>query len=287
MKKHIWLKNAYIRARELTRLVGDDRITLYAAQASFYVMISAVPFISLLIAIVSFFIPADYSALLEGYTFPVQLKVVLGSLFDELQHVPTVSLLSVSAVTTLWSASRGMAAIRTGVEGVYHAQSAHRYLLNRIKSLVSTIAFMAQIVLAVALLLFGDFVIGLIGNSRIVHLLTQLKGQFLVLCMCVVFLAIYASIARRSDCVKRGILSHLPGAVFAAVGWIVFSFFYALYIEYFPNASYIYGGLGAICLMMLWLYFCMIILLFGAEINKVYFAWRGNREHMAPRREKT
>ncbi|MBQ8199661.1 MAG: YihY/virulence factor BrkB family protein [Clostridia bacterium] len=49
------------------------------------------------------------------------------------------------------------------------------------------------------------------------------------------------------------------------------------YRAYFPNASYIYGGLAAVCLIMLWIYFCTIILLLGAEVNKLYFLWREKR----------
>ena len=56
-------------------------------------------------------------------------------------------------------------------------------------------------------------------------------------------------------------------------------FFYSLYIKYSPNASYIYGGLAAICLIMLWLYFCMIIFLCGAEVNKLWAAYKEDRDH--------
>lgn len=62
--------------------------------------------------------------------------------------------------------------------------------------------------------------------------------------------------------------SHLPGAVFSSLGWILFSYFYSLYIKWFPRSSYVYGSLAAVVFFLLWLYFCMSILLWGAEINK-------------------
>ena len=80
----------------------------------------------------------------------------------------------------------------------------------------------------------------------------------------------YSSTARRSSRIKSGFLPHFPGAVFASVGWTMFSYGYSLYITNFPSASYIYGSLAAVCLIMLWLYFCMIILLLGAEVNKIF-----------------
>ena len=67
---------------------------------------------------------------------------------------------------------------------------------------------------------------------------------------------------------------HLPGAVFSAVGWVLFSFFYSLYVTDFPNAASLYGSLAAVCLLMLWVYFCLLILLLGAELNKLWALFR-------------
>ena len=66
---------------------------------------------------------------------------------------------------------------------------------------------------------------------------------------------------------KYKLRRHIPGAVFAAVGWIAFSWAYSIYIANFSNISYIYGSLAALILLMLWLYFCMTILLLGAQLN--------------------
>ena len=55
-----------------------------------------------------------------------------------------------------------------------------------------------------------------------------------------------------------------------AVGWSVFSYFFSLYFELFPNFSNMYGSLTALIMLMLWLYICMNLVLYGAEIN-AYF----------------
>ena len=69
--------------------------------------------------------------------------------------------------------------------------------------------------------------------------------------------------------IERKFYHHLPGAVFAAAGWMLFSYFYSLYTTYFTGVSYIYGSLTAVVLLLLWMYVCMIILLIGAELNKL------------------
>ncbi|MEG0019288.1 MAG: YhjD/YihY/BrkB family envelope integrity protein, partial [Oscillospiraceae bacterium] len=60
-----------------------------------------------------------------------------------------------------------------------------------------------------------------------------------------------------------------PGAAIASGGWLIFSFGYSIYINYFSSYASLYGSLGALMLFMLWLYMCMNILLVGALINKL------------------
>lgn len=268
--------------RKIMNRITEDRITVYAAQASFFVVISTVPFLSMLISIFSFFLPADVRGAFSGYAIPENLMPALGNLLEDLQDMPNVSLLSLSAITVLWAASRGTAAIHTGIETVYRARRARNFLVHRIKSFLNTLAFLALILAVVALMLFGHLVDQWLSFIPIMEIVMKLRIPFFMLFMCAVFAIMYRSTARRSDCVRKPLRYHLPGAVFASVGWMLFSYFYSLYIQYFPRASYIYGGLAAVCLMMLWLYFCMMILLLGAEINKVYPALTKRRKHPSP-----
>ena len=169
------------------------------------------------------------------------------------------------------SASRGVGAVRSGIETVYHARRGKNYLERRIKSLLSTIIFIALLTSIASLLLFGDLVLRLLDDnvSQIVY---TLKTPLFITIVTVLFTCVYSSIAKRSDSVRHGFLCHVPGALFSSIGWVVFSYLYSLYIVNFPGASYIYGSLAAICLIMLWIYICMIILLLGAEVNKLFFA---------------
>lgn len=268
--------------RKVMHRITKDRITVYAAQASFFVVISTVPFLSMLISIFSFFLPADARDIFSHYAIPENLMPVLGTLLEDLQDMPNVSLLSLSAITVLWAASRGTAAIHTGIETVYRARRARNFLVHRIKSFLNTLAFLALILAVVALMLFGHLVDQWLSFIPIMEIVMKLRIPFFMLFMCVVFAIMYRSTARRSGCVKTQLRAHFPGAAFASVGWMLFSYFYSLYIQYFPRASYIYGGLTAVCLMMLWLYFCMMILLLGAEINKVYPAFTKRWKNPSP-----
>jgi membrane protein len=226
-----------------------------------------VPFLSLLIAIIGVFLPQDIS---PG-TIDLGEGGFVSFLFGEIGGAPSLSLISLSAVTSLWSASRGVGAVRSGIETVYHARRGKNYLERRIKSLLSTIIFIALLTSIASLLLFGDLVLRLLDDnvSQIVY---TLKTPLFITIVTVLFTCVYSSIAKRSDSVRHGFLCHVPGALFSSIGWVVFSYLYSLYIANFPGASYIYGSLAAICLIMLWIYICMIILLLGAEVNKLFLA---------------
>ncbi len=247
--------------------VSNDKLTVHAAEASFFTITSAVPFISLLIAIIDVLLPQNIS---HGTIAP-ESGGLLSLLSSEAGGTPSLSLISLSAVTSLWSASRGVGAVRGGIETVYHAEKGKTYLARRIKSLVSTVIFIALLTSIASVLLFGDLLLRFLGDSvsRIVY---PLKTPIFITIVTFLFASVYSSIAKRSSDVRHGFFCHVPGALFSSVGWVIFSHLYSLYISNFPGASYIYGSLAAICLIMLWVYICMIILLLGAEVNKLFFA---------------
>ena len=276
MKSRVIFSSVVIKEiRKIAHEVSDDKISVYAAQASFFVITSAVPFISIMFALFGIFMPDSIaSAAQEGITsLPVSkaLSEIIGYIAGELNGAPNISLLSISAVTTLWSASRGISAVRSGIESVYKADIGRNIVAKRLKSILATVIFIAMLAAICVVLLFGNFAADLLGEGAR-KIFYSARIPIFVLIMTFLFTAAYFSVARRSTHVSRKISRHISGALISSVGWVLFSYIYSLYIENFPGASYIYGGLAAICLIMLWIYFCMMILLFGAVINKLYFA---------------
>ncbi|MBE6598806.1 MAG: YihY/virulence factor BrkB family protein [Ruminococcaceae bacterium] len=262
----------------------EDRVTVYAAQASFFVVISAVPFFSLLFAILGIFMPADVTVLFRSVRdlVPTPLLNAIAELITELRDIPSLSLLSLSAFTTLWSASRGISAIRNGLRTVYGIPRKRGFFRNRLASLIYTLAFIVMVLAVVVILLFGDFLYGMLTeklrlSSTLLDAAFRFRTPIFIVLISLVFNTMYYAIARRNEQLRKNFFRHLPGALLAAIGWNVFSSLYSLYITHFPSSLSLYGGLTAICLIMLWLYFCMIILLGGAEVNKILFLKINNR----------
>ena len=62
----------------------------------------------------------------------------------------------------------------------------------------------------------------------------------------------------------------LPGAIFATIGWILASGAFSYYVNNFANYSKAYGSLGAVIILLVWLYITSIMIVLGGEINGTY-----------------
>ena len=74
-------------------------------------------------------------------------------------------------------------------------------------------------------------------------------------------------------------VASIPGAVFAGLGWQLFSYFFSIYVRHFSGLSTIYGSLTTMAIAMLWLYTCIAIIFYGGALNK-YLADIGYELHL-------
>lgn len=262
--------------KNLMESTERDRVMVYAAQASYFVLMSVIPFICLLISVVSFFIPADIYTIYEAYPMPEELEKILFAVIDQLFATQKVSLLSISAIIALWTASRGADAVLVGLENVYHEEAAKDVVKQQLKSLASTVILIIVLLANVIFSLFGAAIAEILHLTRFYNIIMYFSIPIMFIAMCAAFTIIYSLVGKVGKVRwKDRIMQHLPGAVFTTIGWLVFSYGYALYLRFFPSASAIYGSLTAVCLIMLWLYICIVILLLGAELNKLIMRNKG------------
>lgn len=245
----------------------DDNIMVYAAQAAYYLVVSSIPFIIILLSISQYFIPLDRMEVLKllPTSLSPNIKIFLEDIINDIFSKPIISLISVSAITTLWSASRGFASIERGIKVVYNIPKRKFFAADIAFSLVYTILFVIMLLLSLGVIVFGQTIISFLNN----HItwfsinITIFQYALFFIIIFLFFTLIYASFSSRKIPFKY----HIPGAFFTGIGWGLFSYIFSIYINNFSNYSRIYGSLTAIVLLMLWLYSCMIIFLYGAEIN--------------------
>lgn len=254
----------------IAQKISKDHITIYSAQASFYLIISVFPFLMLLFSLAGFLIPVSKDVIItsvQGF-MPELVKPAISTLADEL-FAKSISAVSFSAIVSLWTASKGIRSVERGIKRVYKTPKRHSFIGAYIESVIYTVMLIVVLMLTLILQVFGNTLLDLFG--KFIHFpasqLVFFKGFLIFVIISLVSAFLYYIFDRR----RKKFKEHIIGALFSGLGWIIFSNLFSLYIDNFENYSYIYGSLTAIVLLMLWVYFCMIILLLGAEINNIIY----------------
>ena len=269
-------------------MLNDDQVTVYSAQAAFFIVVSAVPFTILLIGLARYIINIDWLLGLIDKYISGQVGAFLTSVVTEVVDKTGASLVSITLIAVLWSASRGVFSVTRGIAGAYKVRLRENFLLDILRSFIYTLAFIFMIIISLVALVFADTIVDTAREylpllTYVMDIIRDCAPIILTVILTLFFAFIYDTVSRKgrsfskseykglSGKLPRGFLAQLPGAAFAALGWVLFSYFFSLYVNFFPNASYLYGSLATLMLLMLWVYFCMLILMTGAEINKIIF----------------
>lgn len=249
----------------------NHHISNLSSQLAFDIMFSMVPFLILLLSLVGF-INVNPASVLESFRnmIPAQLYELVSTLTMQLLQTRNGNLLSVSLIFSLYTASRAFRAIRYGLNRAYNEEEDK----NFIKIIISSIIFMFVIILLIlftlAVLVFGEK----IGTTLIKWLelspvifdyVNYLRYPIGIVGMIVVFTVIYKLIPSR----KIKIMNALPGAVFTSIVWTVSSMGFAYYVNNFGRYSDLYGSIGVIIILMVWLKLTSTTILLGGELNAI------------------
>ena len=177
--------------------------------------------------------------------------------------------LSLSALIMLWSASRGIQGVITGLNGVYGVTENRGYFRTRLISMVYTVAFLVVLILTLGLHVFGTRLIAVAKDLSIplISVLVRVidfRFVFLLGIQTGLFAAMFMVLPNENN----RFWDSLPGALLASSGWLIFSDIYTVYVEKFASLSSIYGPVYAVALSMLWLYCCTAIVFYGGALNR-------------------
>lgn len=255
---------------------SENTLTVHSAHVVFFLMVSFFPFVMF------FFTLLKYTPLSEENIIRVLETLVPGSINDilsswirEAYKQSSGTIISVTVITTLWSGSKGFLGITYGLDKIYGAENKRNWLLSRLFSLIYTMAFAAILLISLIVIVYGNRILLTISSYLSIETplfigIFSLRSILGFTIFFLFFLLLYTFIPDRKTKMKK----EVPGALFTSVLWILFSYIFSIYIDYFTNFSSVYGSLTYIVLIMLWLYICMDILFLGALINR--FLAEGN-----------
>ncbi len=270
------ISEIYLIFKGFTQRLRKDNVSAFSAQAAFFLFMSIMPFLSLLLTLVRY-LPISQTVLYTTVigVVPEPLKPLVDEILGELSVKNRSAYLSMSIVLVIWAAAKGVMAIIRGLNSVYHVEDKRNYVKLRLISALYTVIIVAAIVLSMLLLVFGNQIYYALKTdfpkaAGIISIFIRQKIILSMLLLTLFFMFIYRLVKSAAN----NVLLIIPGAVFSALSWNLLSYAFSIYIKYSQNFSYTYGSLATIVLFMLWLYFGMYLMFIGAEINsyfKVYF----------------
>ena len=268
--------------KNMARQIKEDQLLPYAAQASFYLLLTAIPFLLMLVSVATLIVP-DFSQYLQQLLMdilPEGMHSTIGTLLDGILSNNVGTVLSTTTLVTLWAASLGIMAARRGVRQVYGTKPKERFFMEeRLRSVLFTLVLIPVFLVTFALTLFGRnidrFLVSVLPVWEKISSYTFIGISSLIggMLLCVWIALFYYLTANRQYPFRAA----LPGALFTVLGWYGFSRLFSLLLGEHMY-SYVYGIARVLMLIMFWMYIFMLIQLLGAEINRALYRWTTDKK---------
>ncbi len=259
--------------------ISQDDCAGQAAQLAYYFLFSLFPLLLFLVTLIGYLpIPNLFDRMMTAASLllpPQALSLVqdtLGTVTTEQRG----GLLSLGVLVALWSASAGFRAIMTSLNRAYDVEEGRPWWKFYLVSVLATVAFALLAVTAFALLVFGpqigEGIASLAGAGDLFHTVWAIVRWPVAL---VLMSFVLAGVYYVAPDVEQDFRWVTPGSVIAVLGWVVASIGFSIYVQNFGNYDATYGSVGAVIVLLTWLYLTGFLLLVGGEANAVI-------EHLAP-----
>jgi len=254
---------------EAKRQINSRPISAYAGQTAFFLMLSFFPFLLFLFAILRLTPLTEEIFVRSLLTFiPQSFHEFIAALIHDIYSTSSIPVVSLSAASAIWLCSKYFICLIRGLNAMYRQEESRNYIMLRLFSSLYSIIFALLMVATLALLVFSKWINSHIVRKfplvyAVVEHIVSLRMLIAIIPLLALFLLLYCVLP---NC-KWKLRYHVPGATLATLGWLLFSYLYSYYVDSYSNYSSFYGTMTTIALLMVWLYACMYILLFGGILN--------------------
>ena len=266
-------------ASRALRALKRTQIPVYAGNAAFFLVLSFLPLLTLLLGILQYtvFGPEDLLEILSRI-LPDEVLPLFDDFLQKLYPKSGAAVISVSAVTAAWSASNGIYGMARGLGAVLDVKETRSYVHMRLLCLFYMLLFVLGLVLTLLLHVFGRkllsvFTARALPLARTLSFLLEHLQLYSFFLLTALFSLLYLALPNRRQRLSRV----LPGALAAAGAWLLFSALFSVYVNHFAKGLALYGSLTTMVLTMLWVYACVSIVFYGAFFNHLLAQRRENR----------
>jgi membrane protein len=272
-----------ISLREFVRRVwhamDEHATTDTAAQLSYYALFSLFPFLFFLVTLTAWLpLGGAFAELLGNVSeiMPSDASAVVTQHVAALLETPRPRLLTIGLAVTLWSASRGVDALRKALNLAYDVRETRSFWRTQGIALVTTVAIAVVVLTSVSMIILGGE--GGLWLAERAHVGVQFQlvwGWLRWPVTSLVFMLGVAVAFYVLPDVKQQFRYITPGSVASTVLWLLSTWGFTQYAEHFGKYDVTYGSIGGVVVLMTWLYISGLVLIVGGEMNAVL-------EHASP-----
>ena len=259
--------------KKLIKRYVAHNVAANSAQVAYYWILAFFPFLIFVISLLTF-ANISVDVLLEyiAAIVPTSLMPFIETTINQFILYRSTTLLSMGVLISLWSGGTAVNALLRGIHLAYNSKFVKPFWLSKIVAIIYTILLAMLLILMMVALVFGNRI-----GAYVVHVLKLNKGIIMpiwnVIRLIMPFFAlitilyiIYRIVPRKHLKVKNVWL----GTIAASVGWYGFSLIFAIYVDNYSKYNQLYGSIGGVFILLIWLYASCMVLLLGAEIYAVY-----------------
>jgi membrane protein len=253
--------------KKLVQEWSEDSIADTAAALSYYGILALFPFLLFVVAMVGVVLdPYRLRDLLKQLQLvaPPDVTSIIGTQLDLLLRGRHAGLLTFGVLAALWAVSGGISSLMQALDRSYDIGEARPFWKKRSIALGSTLvaafASLLLVVVMIAMPLLGKWLGGPLGAA-------VTWGRFVV--AGVILLGLFAYLYWALPNVRPRFQLLTPGSLFGVCVWLIASWGFSEYVRHFGHYKATYGALGGMIVLLVWMWLSAVVLLVGAEINKI------------------
>ena len=249
----------------------EGAITTRASSLAFNFFLAFFPSIIVFFTLIPY-IPIDgfQETLMEiiSNILPPSTNVATFETLEDIINNQRGGLLSIGFILALYFSTNGMSSLIQAFNSSYHIRESESILKHQLLSIILTIILSALVFLTIILIIFGKATILYLIKYQTIsqNQITLLNIAKWVILIFMLFIAI-TTIFNLGPSIKSKTKIFSPGALLATLFIILTSVVFSYYIDNFSQYNKIYGSIGTLIIILLWIYFNAIILLIGFELN--------------------
>lgn len=257
-------------ARHVLRLNEEKRLGLIAAGVAFYAILAVFPGIAATIALWGIVgDPALALSQMEEFQalIPADVYRLLAAQLTKLSTTDGLTLGWASLLSfgfALWSARAGVAALMQGLNAIYDAPN-RSGVSHYIRALLLTLSLIGVLLVAMGCIVVLPVVLAYLPLGPWANFGVELVRWCVGVAVLVAGFAVIYRLGPNLQGARPRLIS--PGALFAVVGWLAASTGFSIYLQNFGNYNEIYGSLGAVIVMLMWLFISAYLVLLGGALN--------------------